>query len=332
MVTTIRSAHLDNDRSVMLALLREHLPDWHDDRKFDWLYSPKSFGRPRVWLIADENRVVGLSSAFPRVLRAGSRTLAAWVLGDFCVAKDHRSLGPAILLQRAVCEGVDRGEVDLWYDFPSSTMLAIYKRMRLTTAGELVRMVYPLRVDRVVAKKIGSHLLTKGVSTLGNVALRSRDASRRRDTSVDVTCYDREFELQPPVTSEGIYLDHTPDYLNWRYRRDPRGLVTVFLASKEDRKKGFIAFRRVGEDVTILDAFGMQDEAILRELVLEVLELARKESATSVTIGISDQHPWKRVFEDIGFHARDSVPFVVYARPGVLDSTTPWFLMSGDRD
>jgi hypothetical protein len=81
-----------------------------------------------------------------------------------------------------------------------------------------------------------------------------------------------------------------------------------------------------------LDAFGIREETILRELVLEVLETARKESAVSVTAGISDRHPWKGIFEDIGFHAREGAPFVVYARPGVLGESTPWFLMSGDRD
>jgi hypothetical protein len=316
----------------MLALLVEHFADWNNERKFDWLYVDNPMGTPRTWLLECGKEIVGISSAFPRRLRVERRFLNAWVLGDFCVSKEHRSLGPAMKLQRAVCESVDRGDADLWYDFPSRSMSAIYGRMGLKPRGELLRLVYPLRVDRLVEKKVPAGFVASGLKEIGNKVLASRDAVRRRDDSVEVEIREGDFEADiASGVKGGVTLERTADYLDWRYRRDPRGAATI-LSARRDGNEGFVAFRRAGEDVTILDAFGDCSEHVLRELVLEVIEIARKESAVSVQVGVSDAHPWKRFFKDLGFHARDAAPFVVYARPGVLDPGTPWFLMSGDRD
>jgi hypothetical protein len=225
--------------------------DWY---QFGWeiqLLEESPMGVPRTWVLECGDEIVGISSAFPRRLRVDGRILNAWVLGDFCVAKEHRSLGPAMALQRAVCESVDRGDVDLWYDFPSRTMSAIHGRMGLKPRGELVRLVYPLRVDRLVEKKVPAGLVASGLREVGNRVLASRDAVRRRDDAIEVDLWDRECEagVEPGFdASGGVSLERTAAYLNWRYRRDPRGSVTILSARRDGGKPGFVTFRRVEED------------------------------------------------------------------------------------
>jgi hypothetical protein len=331
----IRPADLERDRKAMLTLLVDHFAEWNDERKFDWLYVDNPMGVPRTWLLERGSEIVGLSSAFSRRLRVDGRSLNAWVLGDFCVSKEHRSLGPAIALQRAACEGVDRGDVDLWYDFPSRTMSAIHGRMGVKPRGEMVRLVYPLRVDRMVEKKMPNSLVAAGLREAGNRVLASRDAVRRRDGSIEVSLRDRDFEVdvEPGIEARGgVSLERSAAYLNWRYRADPRGPASILSARRGGREEGFFVFRSGDEDLHVWDAFAIGDTAVLRELVLEVIDVARSRSAVSVTVGLSDRHPWMGAFEKLGFHRRESVPFVVYARAGVLEPEIPWFLMSGDRD
>ena len=319
----------------MITLLVEHFADWKDERKFDWLYVDNPMGTPRTWLLECGDEIVGISSAFRRRLRAEGRTLEAWVLGDFCVAKEHRSLGPAMTLQRATCERVDQGGVDLWYDFPSRTMSAIYGRMGVKPGGEMVRLVYPLRVDRMLEKKVPTALVAAGLREVGNKVLASRDAVRRRDVSIEISLRDRDFEVdvEPGIEAQGgISLERSAAYLNWRYRGDPRGPASILSARRKGREHGFLVFRTGEEDVHIWDIFAIEDMAVFRELVLEVIDLARSRNAVSLTVGLSDRHPWMGAFEKLGFHRRESVPFVVYARSGVLEPDIPWFLMTGDRD
>jgi hypothetical protein len=207
-------------------------------------------------------------------------------------------------------------------------MLALYARMGLRPAGEMVRMAYPLRVDHAVERKIGNPMVAKGVSALGNAVLSLRPAERSGEVAVP-----REKDFEGAVgtgleNSGGVVLDRSAHYLNWRYRRDPRLPVSVLSVGDS----AHAAFRVDGADVAILDVFGARAQERVKDLVREVMEVARVRSAEKVTTTISDRHPWLKSFEEIGFRRRDSAPFVVYARPGAVDALRPWFLMSGDRD
>ncbi len=320
----------------LVSFLNAQFDPWGGEEKFDWLYRDNPFGRARVWVIEDASRrLAGASSAFPRRLRLGERRLAAWVLGDFAVAREHRALGPAVALQRATCERVDEGEVDLWYDFPNRSMMAIHGRMGVKQLGEMVRLVYLLRVDRVVERKVSDGILGKSASKAGNALLAIRDALRKRDASVTVSRYSGDF--QEPVSAGieaegGVSLERSAAYLNWRYRRDPRGCPAILSAQRGEIEGGFVVFRCGDEDAEIFDAFAIAEEAFFRELALEVIDIARSRGATRVTASLSDQHPFVATLVNLGFSQRDSVPFLVYAKPGVLAPETRWFLMSGDRD
>ncbi len=335
MKLTVRKADPSEDRDGLLELLSRHFEDWGGRAKFDWLYLRNPLGQARVWVLEDEARgVVGLSSAFPRKFKAQEREMNAWVLGDFCVEKDLRVLGPAIALQRAACEAVDRGEADLWYDFPSRSMLAVYARMGLRPSGELARCVRPLRVDRLVTDKLDDGAIGKGLGSLGTGLLSMRDLFWRRDSSVSVEEGDEGFEFFEalPRQDHGIRLDRSAAYLNWRYRTDPRGSASVLLARKEGTPSGALVFRSREDDVTVLDLLGISEETVLRELVRSVVEIARSRKAEKVIAVLSEGHRWFEAFGRLGFSRRDGAPFVVYARAGLLDPQAAWSLTSGDRD
>jgi GNAT superfamily N-acetyltransferase len=335
MVFAIRPADFERDRSAILALLVEHFAEWSLEGKFDWLYGGTRGARPTTWLLEWDGAVAGVSSAFPRRLRANGGTLNAWVLGDFCIEKDQRSLGPAIALQRTVCEAVDKGEVDLWYDFPSRTMMAIYGRMGLRPKGEMVRLVYPLRVDRWVEEKLSDGIVGVGLREFGNWVLASRDTVRRRDRCVEITRLDQPFgdAIEPGMESKGtVSLERSAEYLNWRYFEDPRGPASVLSAGRDGRTVGHLVFRwSDAQEAHIWDAFGIENAGVFRELVLEVIDEARSRGASTVTVALSSGHPLLAAFEKIGFHRRESANFYVYGRGG-SEPDLPWSLMTGDRD
>jgi hypothetical protein len=250
------------------------------------------------------------------------------------VDKELRALGPALALQRAVCEAVDRGEADVWYDFPSRSMSAVYGRMGLRPSGDLVRWVRPLRIDRQVAERLDDGALAKGVAFLGAGLLSARDLLERKDPSIQVEAHDQGFEILRGLRNEGdgVQLERSAAYLDWRYRADPAGPASVLLARKDGTVVGGIVFRVRERDVAIVDLLGVAEEGVLRELVRRVVEVARFRKAERVVIGLSTKHRWVDAFGKMGFSRRDGAPYVVYARPGVLDPASPWFLMSGDRD
>ena len=94
------------------------------------------------------SRVIGVAAAFPRMMQFGSSTSRAWLLGDFCIAAEYRSMGPALTLQRACLNDLGKTGDLGWYDFPSSTMAALYSRLHFQRSEQLIRMAKLLRVER----------------------------------------------------------------------------------------------------------------------------------------------------------------------------------------
>lgn len=331
-----REVDAEDEREQLVTFLNAQFVPWGGPEKFDWLYLKNPAGRARVWVLEDAGgRLLGASSAFPRRLGSAGRRWEGWVLGDFAVAPEHRAIGPAVALHRAACESVDRGEVSLWYDFPSRSMRAVQHRLGIAERGEMIRLVYLVRADRVVEKKLSDGLVRTGAIKAGNTVLEIRNALRRRDGSITVTSFEGDFESEPAPGIEadgGVSLEHSASYLNWRYRRDPRGGVRILEARRGDRHGGFLAFRPGGGDFEIIDVFAVADRAFLRELVLEVVQLARLEDVSSVTASVSNRHPLLGELETLGLRRRDGVPFVVYENPATVEARAPWFLMGGDRD
>jgi hypothetical protein len=331
---TVKAASPESERNRLMPVLRREFPDWGGEDKFEWLYLRNPLGRARVWTLEDEEgEIVGVSSAFPRRLHLGNRQIDAWVLGDFCVAKAHRSLGPAITLQRAALDAVERGEVGAFYDFPSRTMIGVYRRMGVSTRGDLVRLVRPLRVDRTMDERIPSRVLARGMSLLGNAALGSRDRLEIGAASEKVVRWtgpiDRAFEGMESLP-RGVAVVRSSDYLRWRYQEDPRGPAAVLVAGGEGPLSSCVVYRSAADKVAIVDCFG--DMSALPGLMSPVVEEARAGSAESISVALSSEHPWLDAFQKIHFHRRESAAFFVHAGPGVLDPEAPWFLTDGDRD
>ncbi len=335
MKVAVEEADASRDRDRLLELLSRNFEQWGQGDKFDWLYLKNPLGRARVWILVDEKgAVAGLSAAFPRRLTAKGRALQGWVLGDFCVEKELRALGPALALQRAVCEAVDRGEADVWYDFPSRSMSAVYGRMGLRPSGELVRLVRPLRIDRQVAERLDEGMLAKSVAFLGAGLLSARDLLEGKDASIEVEACDQGFEIFRELRNDGdgVQLERSAAYLDWKYRADPAGPASVLLARKDGAGVGGIVFRARERDVAIVDLLGVSDEGVLRELVRRVVAIGRSRESERVVVGLSSKHRWIDAFERMRFSRREGAPYVVYARPVVLDPASTWFLTSGDRD
>src|SRR3990172_10896236 len=148
MGVSLRRAHLELDRDLLVDAFRRYINPEYDAPRFDWLYRGNPHGEARVWIAFDpDTKLVGAAGAFPRRMYVGDREQLGWVLGDFCVNPQYRSLGPALQLQRTFLDQVDSGEMAFWYDFPSSSMMALYRRLRLEPFARLVRLAMQLRVD-----------------------------------------------------------------------------------------------------------------------------------------------------------------------------------------
>src|SRR5215475_7474769 len=123
MNVAIRAANLESDRRSIIDTLSRFLTPLSDDRRFRWLYENNPHGEACAWVAysADDDTFVGIAAAFPRRIYMNGEEKLSWVLGDFCVDPQYRSLGPALQLQRACLVAAEAAGLAFCYDFPSKS-------------------------------------------------------------------------------------------------------------------------------------------------------------------------------------------------------------------
>src|SRR5262245_49551704 len=156
MKIAIRPANLKSDREAIIEVLSRFLTPLSDERRLSWLYENNPAGTARAWFANSETETIGMAAAFPRRVYVADREGVSWVLGDFCISGTYRSLGPALQLQRVCLAAAEKEGVLFCYDFPSASMLAVYKRLGFNMTGEMLRLAKPLRVDRKVKDLVKS--------------------------------------------------------------------------------------------------------------------------------------------------------------------------------
>jgi len=343
MPDSIRNADPEADRALLADVLVQNFGLTSGDRRYEWLYLQNPHGRARAWLVTDVDtgRGLGAAAAFPRTLFVGGSIRHGYVLGDFCIDQHHRSLGLALQLQRACLEGIVAAQPIIAFDFPSDRMMAIYRRMQISVAGQMVRWAKPLRANRRIGSLLGSSTLAGLLAAPVNELLRWRDlASPSKDgwkvVEHDGYCKEEFTHLAHSIGSRyGSCVERSAEYLNWRYLQHPLMRHELLAARQGQKLKGYVVFSQTNEDARIVDLFGFSDTAMWTALVSRVVSLLRDRGVVTLSIPALDSSPWASLLKSWGFHRRDVAPIVFYSPRNGGDSAedaSSWFLMDGDRE
>jgi hypothetical protein len=341
----IRQADLEFDRKLLIETLLRYLTPLSDDRRFDWLYRNNPHGEARGWIAIDRDNgaIVGMAGAFPRRVYVEGREKLGWVLGDFCVDDQYRSLGPALRLQRACLAEVDSGAVAFCYDFPSVSMMAVYRRLSINPFGQMLRLAKPLRIDRKIGEVIKTPVVARELSAVGNFLLTLHDSRPRDSRALTMSLHEghcgEEFSaLAREVGSRyGVCIQRSAEYLNWRYLGNPFCRYELLTARRDGALLAYAVFTHAGEDATLVDLFAVDEPRVISRLVDGVVALLRKRGAVTLSAPVLESHPWVPLLQRLGFKAREARPMIVYAPPcpsskrSVFEGSN-WFLMHGDRD
>jgi GNAT superfamily N-acetyltransferase len=343
MLSRIRLADLKLDRPLLSDLLSRHLNSGAGGPRFDWLYLESPHGLARVWVALEDGteRGVGAAAAFPRKLIVGDAIRLGYVLGDFCIDPQHRSLGLALQLQRACLEQLGSSRSCLTYDFPSEGMMAIYRRMKIDPQGRMVRWSKPLRVDRKIGEFGMPSALVQILAAPINKLLEWRDLASLSDGGWTIVehrgnCEDEFTQLAHAVGSRyGTCVERSSEYLNWRYLKHPLVHYEVLTARRGRDLMGYVVFSCTEQDAKIVDLFGFSDTAMWEALVAQVVLRLRARTIITLSIPTLTTSPWIEVLKKWGFHPRENAPMVICA-PGSnamsKDTVSPWHLTDGDRE
>jgi GNAT superfamily N-acetyltransferase len=342
MTISVRPARFDVESQELIDTLQTNLPHLPHARLFPWLYLRNPEGRALAWVAIDPetDRMIGVAAAFPRRVYFAGGEVRSYVLGDFCIDSRHRSLGLALALQRACLEGISTEDSGFAVDFPSRTMLAVYKRLQIDANATMIRYAKPLRADRRVAERVPFRAIARGLTVVANAGLRLRDNSTnhagRWMMAADSGPWGEEFTRATREWSPGtgICVARTADYLNWRYREHPEQSYEMLTAREEAMLCGYLVFHMNGEDCTV-DDLCAGDDAARSALLGEATAVARRRRVHTLSAPWLSTHPGRHLLEKCGFRPRESSPVVLMTLPRAMTEPTEpsgsgWYLTHGD--
>jgi GNAT superfamily N-acetyltransferase len=341
----VRQVDFREDRKLLTQILSEFLTPEASGPRFAWLYEKNPHGPARAWVAIEKDTGKGLAAAatFPRRLWVDGTVQRCCVLGDFCVDPQYRSLGLALQMQRACLEYVNSASCVFGYDFPSAQMMAIYQRLQIAPASEMVRWAKPLRAERKLGEMLKYPVLTRGLSLVLNTLLEWRDAATSVPRNGWIISeqggeYGEEFTALARLVGSraGICTDRSADYLNWRYGKHPLRRYEMLTARRNGALTGYVIFSQSSEDAAVVDWFGLNDTSMWAVLVTELVALLRGRGIITLSASTQASHPLVPLLTKLGFRARESCPVVVYASRNGEQSAdniaSHWMLTDGDRE
>ena len=346
----VEEASIDRDRPLLAEALHRfltpHLTADQNAALFAWRYREGPHGVPRVWTArAAGGELVGVATAFPRRMRIGEDEEAGWVLGDFCIHPDHRSLGPAVRLQRVFLDEARAGRLLFWYDFPNPGMVAVYRRLGLEPTHSLVRFARPLRLDPLLKSIVRSRRVAAVLAAPLNWMLGRGGASTRVDglefAMQAGPCGPEFTELsRRALAGLGLATERSAEYLDWRYLADPLHRHEILTARRGSALEGYAVFEvteTTAARARIMDLVGEDTSGALPALLAALLRTLRAAGIATVSIPLLSGHRWVPLLLRHGFRPRESTPVLMGGSPASLARAHlarggSWHLLDGDRD
>jgi len=335
-----RPAH---DRDTVLALWRGNLgQDARMTAKYEWFYLRCPHGEPVLQLLLDVpgQAHVGTASAGRRRLSWRGQELRAGVLVDLAVLPQHRSLGPALMLQQGLIAAADQA-LDVLYGFPNPKAAPVFKRIGYAQSTHLVRYARVLRHAGYLRSRMPGWLAAP-VGWAADVAIACRDAfARLREPSLCSAWADQADARIDAVWAESAKDDavmavRDVAHLRWRFDESPLATTRYLLVKRaHDRAlQAWFAVQRMDGTLHVRDFWSVDGaRGMSATHVGELLRAARKLGCSAVSVEISAPEAQRAGWQSLHFVERSRRPvFMRWTSPDAPFATAPVFLTSADED
>jgi len=149
---SVKKFNFKDDADKMFSLWKKVLKK-PGRKRLHALYSDVS-RETSSWMIFcnDDNDPVGSQSVFPLMLPSRKFAAMFGMNCDMIMAKEHRTLGPAVMLTRALVCGAEKLGYDVLLAMPNEMSKPVFKRVGYRKVGDAVRFSKILRSRKKVSQ------------------------------------------------------------------------------------------------------------------------------------------------------------------------------------
>lgn len=319
---------------------------------FRWCYREGSTGEGHCFLLktqGDDPTVVGMAGLGHRRIETAKGSLRAALLGGFFVDKAHRTLFPALTLQRAVLAWT-RQEFDLVYGFPNESAAPVLKRLGFKDLVKLSRHVLVLRHTRYLTPVLRSGLAARAAAVPADLFRRmvqpgtSRPAPRGLSFG-EVPSLDERFDR---LFAARAFRDRTAGsrdaaLLTWRFLRRPdeRTIVYALAATRSRELHGYAVVHFDGVTAHVRDLLGVDLDAMMTTLRLTA-GAARRAGASALSFLFGGPPEIAARLHGLGFRERPTTRVLIGhagdslakdpEKANVLPLLERWYVTEADED
>jgi hypothetical protein len=338
-------ADLVEDRGRILDVWMRNRPHFSEQR-YDWIYGDRS-RESAMWLLrAADGATAGASALIHRQIREGGALYPFGQAVDLVVDAAHRTVGPALALQRAVTGSCASLGLSGIYAFPNARSEAVMLRSGYTSLGAIDRFTKPLRSAYKIDEVLPTPLLARTASFLVDAALRMVPtdwAHRRRAGSQGATvdAFGEAFDQlwSASCLPDGLRLgERDARYLTWRFRGFPQKDYRIFVVRSEEGPILGYAVWYVSKGIAnIADLFAL-DQGAMSDFLTVFVPHVRREPVHALSFAFLGPAWLGSILASFGFfHRHEDAKIIVFVPPGGehtdrFTSRNGWYLTEADRD
>jgi GNAT superfamily N-acetyltransferase len=341
----VHAGDVTRERDAVIEAWRGNLgtPARHAP-KFDWFYLRCPYGEPSVKLLRHQpsSRWVGACAAGPRCMEWQGHKLRAGVLVDMAVDAQHRTLGPAMMLQADLVETA-AGRFDLLYGFPNRKSLPVVKRLGYDVLGHIPRFSRVLRHARYLERHL-PRWLARSAGWLVDILRDTWSAVRGpRGTRPSATWSERVDPRMDVLWRQSSHGDgpitvRDTTFLRWRFDQSPAAATRYLLLG--DRPEGpllaWFACQVEGDTLMVRDFWSVDaGEGVGRRWIGALIRRARRDGHAAIALEYAAPAQKLAHWLDAGFSERERRPIVgkwLQGVPAGMPDTIEWHLTAADED
>jgi len=344
--------HLQQNRNDVLNIWKQSGLNVLE-AKYSWMYENNPYGSATGWLVRDSGgQAVGFVALFPRGIKINGKLHSSALVGDFVIIKEHRTLGPALMLQKAVVESRAKHNFDFIYGIPNRQAEVVLQRAGYRQVGPAIRMTRPFRSHYYLRRKLSSSLLADTLAGAidpilhwtGKEVRQSRNNRFRLEEMWD---FDERFDDLSALVSDPLAIvgERNSAYLHWRYLRCPHKKYRIHALTdiSTEQVLGFLVSYPTEDGIAIaelqaVEQPGVEELGVTDCLLSEFLRLQRRQMVDSVSISYFGNKRLAEKLKEYGFAHREAKQnLVVFAGPDArladrLFDQHNWCLFEGDVD
>jgi len=318
---SVVDADVRRDRDAVIGLWRGNLGDEaRFESKYDWFYLACPWGEPLLEVLRHEptSEWVGVAAIGPRRMLWHGREIRAGVLVDMAVSARHRSLGPAMMLQRKVIERAT-SEFDLVYGFPNPKAIPVVKRVGYSKLADIVRSTRVLKhgaylrriMPAILARPLGR--LLDGIDRVGDAWRSLRHGGRAAEWS-DTVDPRMQALWTKSLPGNGLVSVRDATALRWRFDEGtvPQTRYLLVGTEKGGALDAWFACETAG---TILHVRDFWPRHAPRVAIEALVRAARRERHVSISVQCTADDGALSAWRAARFIERDRRPVFGKWRP-----------------